>query len=152
MNQKAIRSYGSGNMDYPHTVADSPMRQTFLVECVSEGGRYFTVFDTITQGYHVALFAFIIAGAAAMAKKKEYRVLVPYIATMGHLLFLLLWEAGQRYLLHYYGIYILAASASFVVLFQRVARGSAGSHSAGMNSLPAQEKGEEKPATLPEQG
>lgn len=118
LNQKSIRSFGSGNLDYPHTVADSPMKQTFLVECVSEGGKYFMVFDTIAQGYHVALFVFIIAGAAAMAKKKEYGVLVPHIATMGHYLFLLLWESGQRYLLHYYGMYILAASTSFWILWK----------------------------------
>lgn len=60
--QKGLRSFGSGNLDYPSIVADAPVRQTFLVECISENGRYFTVFDHIVQGYHVALFALMIAG------------------------------------------------------------------------------------------
>ncbi len=109
LNQKGLRSFGSGNLDYTHTAAEAPMRQTFLVECISEGGRYFAVFDTVVQGYHVMLFALVTAGAALAAWKRRYAAFVPYLSIFGLYLFLLFWEAGQRYLLNYYGMFIIAA-------------------------------------------
>ncbi len=110
LNQKSVRSFGSGNLDYTHAVADSPMRQTFLVEGVSENGRHFAWFDTLNQGYYVALFALIIAGAVLAARRRDYTAFVPYLAIFGLFLFLLLWEAGQRYLINYYAMFILAGT------------------------------------------
>jgi len=108
--QKALHSVGSGNLNYPNTVADSPVRQTFLVECVSANGRHFAVFDHITQGWHVALFVLMIAGAVRQARRGGLEPFVPYLAVFGLFLFLLRWESGQRYLLNYMGMFILAAT------------------------------------------
>lgn len=109
MWQKSQRSYGSGNLDYTALAADSPRAQTFLVECVSPSGRHYAVFDNITQGYYVALFLCVIASAVACARKKSFDLWPCYLAMFGMFLFLLLWESGQRYLLNYYAMYILAA-------------------------------------------
>lgn len=109
MNQKAIRSWGSGNMDITRTVADSPMQQNFWVECVSPGGKYNVQFDTLLQGYHVALFGIIIVGAVLAFWKKDYTAFVPYLSIFGLFLFLLMWESGQRYLVNNYATFIIAA-------------------------------------------
>lgn len=119
LNQKALYSFGSGNLDYGRNVGDSPRAQTVLVECISPGGRYFTAFDTFVQGYHVALFFLVIAGAVLAAKQRSVLLFAPYLAIFGLFLFLLLWESGQRYLFNFYGLCILTATSGST-LFGRI--------------------------------
>ncbi|MGD9559178.1 MAG: glycosyltransferase family 39 protein [Oscillospiraceae bacterium] len=120
--QKSLRSFGSGNLDYPHIVADSPMRQSFLVECISENGRYFHAFDTLTQGYHVALFLLMVCGALVFARRGGTAAFVPYLTVFGLWGFLLVWESGQRYLLQYMGMFIIAAAAAAQALTRYLPR------------------------------
>lgn len=107
--QKSLRSFGSGNFSYTTLVADSPRRQTVLVEGVSPSGRYFTVFDTLVQGYHVLMLAGAALAAAFAVRRRKYTVMVPCITLFGLFAFLLLWEAGERYLLHFYPMFTLTA-------------------------------------------
>ena len=119
LNQKAIRSFGSGNMDMSNTAADSPMKQGFLVECASEFGQYFTSCDNIIQGYHIMLFLSITIGAL-MAYKKRVAVMFPvYLSIFGLFLFLLLWESGQRYLINYTAMYMFAGTYALMQIFDR---------------------------------
>lgn len=110
LNQKGLRSFGSGNLDTTHIVADAPMRDTFLARCLTEGTPYFETTNALFQGYYVALFGLMIAGAVLAARRRDYTAFVPYLAVLGLYLFLLLWEAGHRYQLNYYGMYMLAAA------------------------------------------
>ena len=108
-NQKGLRSFGSGNLDAVRWVVDVPIRDTALSRLMTPNQHGFKVFDTLMQGYYVSLFALLVIGAALSAKQKDYTVFVPCLVTFGLYLFLLLWEASQRYLLNFYGMYILAA-------------------------------------------
>lgn len=108
-NQKALRSWGAGNLDIADWAGNSPVRETFLAAAIYEKSPTYATMDTISQGYYVALFAMVIVGAILACLKRDYKVFVPYLGIFGLFLFLLLWEAGQRYLVNYFGFYIIAA-------------------------------------------
>lgn len=108
-NQKSLRSFGSGNLDAVRWVVDAPIRDTTLARLMTPGYPGNKELDTFFQGYHVMLFSLIIAGAIIAARKKDCSMFMPYLAIFGLYLFLLLWEASQRYLLSFYGLFVLAA-------------------------------------------
>ena len=109
LNRKGVRSFGTGDLNVMNMAADSPMRQTFLVEGISENGRWYDQFRYLTQGYHLAVFALTLAGAALALRRRDWSGFVPHLTMFGLYLFLLVWEAGQRYLLNYMGIFVLCA-------------------------------------------
>ncbi len=109
LNQKGVRSFGSGNMEYNYTISNSPVKQTFLVDCVSPGTEEFVVMGHVVQGWHVMLFLLVIASAVISMVKKNYAVFVPLLAILGLYLFLLISEASQRYLTNYMCAYVLCA-------------------------------------------
>ena len=109
LNQKGVRSFGSGNMEYNYTISNSPVNQTFLVECVSPGTEEFVWMGHVVQGWHVMLFLLVIASGVISLAKKDYAVFVPLLAILGLYMFLLISEASRRYLTNYMGAYVLCA-------------------------------------------
>ncbi len=116
LNRKGVRSFGSGDLDVQTNPALSPMRDTFIVQCTWERGRYWDEFRYVAQGYHIALFSLLIAGAAAAARRRDWRCFVPHLSFFGLYLFLLLWEARQRYLINYMGMFTLSAAFGLLML------------------------------------
>lgn len=119
LNQKGIRSWGDGTLDLGIWVFPSIHRDSLMLYLLNPGESGYPVFRYVLQGYHVALFALLIAGAVAAARRKNYVVFVPYLATLGLYLFLLLWEAAHRYLINYFSMYMVAAAFSAGMLFER---------------------------------
>lgn len=117
LNQKGVRSFGSGNMEYNYTISNSPVKQTFLVECVSPGTEEFVWMGNIVQGWHLMLFLLVIFSAVVALKKSDFSLFVPILSVAGLYLFLLLWESSQRYLVNYMCMYILCAvyALNFIV-------------------------------------
>ena len=120
LNEKAVRSFGSGNLDYPNTVSDSPMKQNFMIDILNSQGKYNAVFDNIIQGYHVTVFLMICIGGAVGVSGKDRRLFARQLSSFGMFLFLLLWEAGTRYLLNYYPVFISASLAGFAFVFEKI--------------------------------
>lgn len=120
LNQKSVRSFGSANMEYDFTAANSPMRQTPMVDCISKDGKFYKITSHVVQGYHVMLFTLVIICAAIMLKIKSNKFFVPLLGIFGLFLFLLLWEASQRYLVNYFPCYIICASYSMLSIYNKV--------------------------------
>lgn len=120
LNAKAVRSFGSGNLDYPNTVSESPMKQNFMIDVLNPQGRYNAVFDNIIQGYHILIFLMLCVGAVSGVLGKDRRMFVWQVSSLGMLLFLLLWEAGTRYLLNYYPVFVSASLAGFALVFDKI--------------------------------
>lgn len=123
LNRKGVRSFGSGDLDVMSNPALSPMRQTFVNQCIWDKGRYYDQFRYIAQGYHLALFAVTLAGAAQALRRRDWRCFVPHLSLFGLYLFLLLWEARQRYLLNYMGLFVIAGAFGLSALAARRAPG-----------------------------
>ena len=118
LNQKSVRSFGSGNMDTSVFVAGSLDNETsFLAQCVSAYGKYYGYCDNIIQGYHIVLFISVIAGAYMACRKKDSKMFSVHLCIFGLYLFLLLWEASQRYLMNYTSAYILACTYAMPQMF-----------------------------------
>ena len=113
LNQKAVRSFGSGNMEYDFTAANSPMHQNFWVECISKGGRWYDACGIVTQGWHVAVYLLCVACAIQSFRRKNHAAFVPLVSLFGLLLFLLFWEASQRYLVNYTAMAVLGVALLF---------------------------------------
>ena len=109
LNQKGVRSFGSGNMEYNFTISNSPVKQTFLVECVSPGTDEFVWMGHIVQGWHIMLFLLVIVSGVISFVKNDYSVFVPLLATLGLYMFLLISEASRRYLTNYMPAYVVSA-------------------------------------------
>ncbi len=107
LGQKAVRSFGSGGFDYQSTVSGAPMTQNFMIDVLNPSGAYNAVYDNVIQGYHVAVLLLMFVGFVLSLYYKEERFLPLQIASLGMFLFLLLWEAGTRYLLNYYPVFLL---------------------------------------------
>ncbi len=110
LNKKAVRSFGSGNFNAQNIVANTLMKENFAVDILFPEGEYFVIYDTIAQGFHVFIMLCLVMGAFFSMRKKFYKFLMPQVATFGLLLFLLIWEAGTRYLLNYYPIMIISGA------------------------------------------
>ena len=110
LNQKAVRSFGSANMEYDFTAANSPMQQGFFVECISKGGRWYEACGIVTQGWHIAVYLLCIACAIHAFRRKNHAAFVPLVSLFGLLLFLLIWEASQRYLVNYTAMAVLCGA------------------------------------------
>ncbi len=108
LNKKMVRGFGSGNLDYIHTVADSPMKQNFAIEILNENGLYNDIYDNIIQGYHILVMLGMILGVIISMITSDRRFLIFQISSLGLFLFLLVWETGTRYLLNYYPIFIVS--------------------------------------------
>ena len=119
LNRKGVRSFGTGDLDVMNTAADSPMRDSFIVQCIWQQGRWHTQFLYITQGYHLAVFALMLGGAVLALRRRDGRCFVPHLSYFGLYLFLLLWEAGQRYQINYLGIYLICAAFGLQMLCEK---------------------------------
>ncbi len=119
LNKKAVRSFGSGNFNAQYIVANALMKDNFAVDIIYPDGKYFEIYDTIAQAYHVLIMVFLIIGAILSKLLKDYRFLVFQVSTFGLLLFLLLWEAGTRYLLNYYPVLIVSGIVCAVSLYKK---------------------------------
>ena len=96
------------------------MKQNFMIDILNSQGKYNAVFDNIIQGYHVIVFLMICIGGAVGVSGKDRRLFVRQLSSFGMFLFLLLWEAGTRYLLNYYPVFISASLAGFAFVFEKI--------------------------------
>ena len=119
LNRKGVRSFGTGDLNVMNTAADSPMRDSFIVQCIWQQGRWHTQFLYITQGYHLAVFALMLGGAVLALRRRDGRCFVPHLSYFGLYLFLLLWEARQRYQINYLGIYLICAAFGLQMLCEK---------------------------------
>lgn len=117
LNRKAVRSFGSGDMEYVLSLSYSPMRQTLGTKILEGHGTPYLVYDTFVQGYHVLLLCCLVLGGALALRRRDATLFLPQVAAFGLLLFLLLWEAGTRYLLNYYPILLLCALPGYQAIF-----------------------------------
>ena len=100
-------------MEYDFTAANSPMHQNFWVECISKGGRWYDACGIVTQGWHVAVYLLCVACAIQSFRRKNHAAFVPLVSLFGLLLFLLFWEASQRYLVNYTAMAVLGVALLF---------------------------------------
>lgn len=111
LNQKSVRSFGSGDLETPGTVGMHLKIEGGLAErLVYVDGAWHLFYEYWAQGWHLAVFFLMLLAAALALRRGATEAFVPLLSVFGLYLFLLLWEASQRYLINYLGIFVLAAA------------------------------------------
>ena len=117
LQKKHLRSFGSGLLDIYRITGEYPMHENFTNQFLCPGGKYVPFFESISQGYYLLLLAGVTVLSAISFRKKDHRWFMPLLCLFGLMLFLLLWEAGPRYLLNYMAIFSISAAIAYDNLF-----------------------------------
>jgi len=121
LNKKQQHNFGSGHYGVHYLIDDNPLRRGWLHEYATEDGQHFETFRAVTQGYHVFLFTLIILGAlydTSARNTSATQQLVIRLSIFGIYLFLLLWEANARLVLHFMPMFILAAALRYEEIYK----------------------------------
>lgn len=110
--QKSMYIFGNGTYNVSEFLDDNPQHDTLLHKFGLTGGKYYRIFFILAQAAHIGMFlAAVFAAAAAMLKPHKYPFpAVPFLSLFGLLLFLIIWEANPRYLLHFVPMLFLCAA------------------------------------------
>ncbi|MDD3430363.1 MAG: hypothetical protein PHG02_10215, partial [Oscillospiraceae bacterium] len=146
LQQKTVRTFGSGNADTATYLNLLPKRQTFLHQICLQDGAYYNVYDYLCQGYWLALIVLCLAATGCVCSQKgaegytlgikqgqgptavflcnkdtlavgkAFYAFAPAAAVFGLYLFYLVWEASQRYTLSFIPMFIIIAVCGLPVL------------------------------------
>lgn len=116
---KQLRSFGSGNADVHHFLEAGPKTPGIALQFGASYGEYHFVYEYLSQGWLVVmLFSLAAVGVQGFLRPQAGIKMGLCSGSMfGLWLFLLIWEAGQRYIIA--GIpmaaVLMACAAQFVV-------------------------------------
>lgn len=117
LNRKGVRSFGCGDLETPQTVGVHFRKEGGLAEkLVYEQGAWHKAYEYIAQGWHLAVFGFMLLAAGLSLRKGDRKAFIPLLAVFGLYLFLLIWEASQRYLTNWLTLFVLAAACGAKLL------------------------------------
>ena len=87
-----------GTFGMTEMLDDRPVRWNLCSEIVLESGKYYRIYGAITTGIWMAqlLLSGMCAWKELRTRRADYTVL--YVACLGIILFLMIWEARSRYL------------------------------------------------------
>lgn len=114
--RKQHLNFGSGIYAVNEMIDDNPIRRNALHEFNLDGGKYFDIFKSIAQGYHIFIFAIIILSTfvdAASKNPNSIKIFAGRLAIMGIFIFLMLWEASSRYIINFIPVFIVCAAFGF---------------------------------------
>ncbi len=103
-------TWNDGNYYGSALIGAAPVRKDNIFRDIyNSGGKYNDILMAIQDGMSIYLYAMFIIMAIYFIKHKKNGCHVVLLAIFGLLLFLLLWEASSKYLLHYVPIFIVAS-------------------------------------------
>ena len=102
---KAAYLVSSGTYGVEDFLDDNPVYHTVLHEFGLQSGAGFPVLSHTAQGLHAIL---LLLAALSAVRARRGAPLVPRMAVFGLFLFLLMWEADPRYLLHFWPFLVLS--------------------------------------------
>lgn len=99
---KQLRSWGSGNADVSPFLEAEPLKPGIALQLGASYGEYHFVYQYASQSWQVVMLALLAAGAWLGWRRSDWRLRLGLCAgsVLGVWLFLLLWEAGQRYIIN----------------------------------------------------
>lgn len=103
-------TWNDGNYYGSALIGAAPVRKDNIFRDIyNSGGKYNDILMSIQDGMSVYLYAMFIIMSIYFIKTKKNECHVVLLAIFGLLVFLLLWEASPKYLLHYVPIFIVAS-------------------------------------------
>lgn len=109
-SEKTIKAFGDGTYAISDFLDDGPEARGALHEYVLYDGKYYSRYKYLTQTALLGCYLFVLAGAAAALRKRDWSVRAPYLAVFGLILFLAVWESSSRYFLNFIPVLFLCAA------------------------------------------
>ena len=120
--RKSCRTFGSGtaDMSYNYQYQDDSPPAGWVYELVLENGRYYFLFNNLSQASYLTLTALGIIGTFLALRRKSALVqqFAPQLALCGFWLFMMLWESNHRQLVNQWPLYLILAAQGLFLLQQ----------------------------------
>lgn len=116
--RKATVSLGDGTLAVSDFLDDGPVQEHWLHRYVLYGGEHYAQYQHMTTGFLLALYVLMILGGAPKGPRAAPGdtggTLAPYMAVLGILAFLLLWETSGRYVTNFMPLFHVCAVLGLV--------------------------------------
>jgi hypothetical protein len=118
---------GSGTWQLSDFYDDTPQQPEWMRSLLLPGGAANSAYTDAADGLHLCLLALALVGAAArLRSREETSADALFLAYLGLLCFLLLWETNPRYTVNATGILMLCACCGASAAFEKRAGKSRG--------------------------
>lgn len=112
--RKNSTAFGDGSFGMTEMLDDSPQRENVISSIVLEGRPYYEVYFAICTGIFYAHLVFATLACVRDIRRRDVRSALLYIAALGLILFMLLWESRSRYIFNFVPV-IMLLSMGFAV-------------------------------------
>mgnify|MGYP000681779166 CR=1 FL=1 len=99
---------------------NSVHKNNFIREIYNSDGKYNDILIIVQTGFNVYLYSMFIIICVYFMKDKKNESFVTILAIFGLLLFLLIWEATPKYLVHYIPIFIVTGIYGTHIIFDYI--------------------------------
>jgi hypothetical protein len=126
LGEKQNINFGSGGFEVSVMIDDKPRRQSILQEFGFPNGKYHGIYYYFSQTHYVmAFFLFVLSlWLALFSPVPSYLgVFGLQLSVLGLYAFLLVWEAGNRFIINYIPLILLLAASSTPAFFEWLNRG-----------------------------
>ena len=104
---KNAGAMGDGTFGMTEMLDDGPVRENAVSSFVLEGRPFYGLYSAVCSGIYLAALTLAAAGCAGDIRRRDERAAVLYVAALGIMLFLMLWEARSRYLFGFVPVVLL---------------------------------------------
>ena len=107
-------------MSYSYQYQDNSPPAGWVYELVLENGRFYTLYNNLSQSAYLTLTALGVAGAFLTLRRrgKGAARFAPPLALCGFWLFMMLWESNHRQLVNQWPLWLILAAEGLFLLAQ----------------------------------
>ena len=118
--RKSCRTFGSGtaDMSYSYQYQDDSPPAGWVYELVLENGRFYALYNNLSQAAYLSLTALGAAGAFLALRRRAAARFAPPLALCGFWLFMMLWESNHRQLVNQWPLWLILAAEGLFLLAQ----------------------------------
>ena len=105
--RKNAVAFGDGTLGLSEILDDNPVRHTPISDLVLEGGKHYNIYRGVCSGVFFAHMIFALLACLLDMKRRDFRAAPLYIAALGLILFMLIWEVRSRYIFNFAPLFVL---------------------------------------------
>lgn len=124
--RKTCRTFGSGTgeMYYNYQYQDNSPVAGWVYEIVFQQGKYFSLFNNLSQGMYLFMMFLSVAGAVIVLKQNNplSACFAPYLSLVGFWMFMMLWESNHRQLINQWSLFFICGRTGLYLIWQAVCK------------------------------
>lgn len=120
IQKKTCRTFGSGtaDMSYNYQYQDDSLVAGWVYDIVLQQGRFYFLFNNLSNGMYLLLLLLGVAGACLVVPKKDALLFAfaPFLALVGFWMFMMLWESNHRQLINQWSLFFITGAIGLYLL------------------------------------